>query len=122
MFFMAGDTQLLETDKVYLLLVRGPAPDSNGGGYRVVSGGNGMHEVEILEGTGEPPGPTGNTGPGEGSENGGDTNPGPNESPGGEGPTGNTGSEGIFSSLQTNELRTRFADAIANEVPFDFGD
>ena len=132
MFFMAGDTQLLETDKVYLLLVRGPAPDSNGGGYRVVSDGNGMHEVEILEGTGEPPGPTGNTGSGEGSENGGDTNPGPNESPGGEGstgntgadegPTGNTGSEGILSSLQTNELRTRFADAIANEIPYDFGD
>ena len=93
MFFMAGDTQLLETDKVYLLLVRGPAPDSNGGGYRVVSDGNGMHEVEILEGTGEPPGPTGNTGSGEGSENGGDTNPGPNESPGGEGSTGNTGAD-----------------------------
>ena len=59
----------------------------------MVSGGNGMHQVEILEGTAEPLGPT-----------------------------GNTGSEGILSSLQTNELRTRFADAIANEVPFDFGD
>ncbi len=93
MFFMAGDTQLLETGKVYFLAVRGPALESNGGGYRVVSGGNGMHEVEILEGTGEPPGPT-----------------------------GNTGSEGILSSRQTDELRTRFADAIANEVPFDFGD
>ena len=132
MFFMAGDTQLLETGKVYLLVVNGPAPGSNGGGYSVVSGGNGLHEVEILEGTGEPPGPTGNTGSGEGSENGGDTNPGPNESPGGEGSTGNTGAdEGptgntdapeILNTPQSNELRTRFADAIANEIPFDFGD
>ena len=93
MSFMASGTQLLELGKVYLLLVNGPAPERNGGGYWVVSGGNGMHQVEILEGTGEPPGPT-----------------------------GNTGSEGILSSRQTDELRTRFADAIANEVPFDFGD
>ena len=132
MFFMAGDTQLLETGKVYLLVVNGPAPERNGGGYSVVSGGNGMHEVKILDGSAEPPGPTGNTGSGENSEDGGNSSPGPGGSPGGEDSTGNTGAEGdptgdtgaeeLLSSEQANELRTRFTDAIANEIPYDFGD
>ena len=62
MFFMAGDTKLLETGEVYLLVVNGPAPERNGGGYSIVSGGYGKYEV--LEGTGESAGPadTGGTG------------------------------------------------------------
>ena len=132
MFFMAGDTQLLETGKTYLLVTKGPASEENGGGYVILSGGNGMHEVKILDGSAEPPGPTGNTGSGENSEDGGNSSPGPGGSPGGEDSTGNTGAEGdptgdtgakeLLSSEQANELRTRFTDAIANEIPYDFGD
>ena len=129
---MMDDPDLLEPGKVYLLVAKGPAPERNGGGYLILSGGNGLHEVEVLDGTGEPPGPTGNTGSGENSEDGGNSSPGPGGSPGGEDSTGNTGAEGdptgdtgakeLLSSEQANELRTRFTDAIANEIPYDFGD
>ena len=86
----------------------------------VVTGGYGKYE--ILEGTGEPPGPTGNTGAGETSEDKDDTSGGPGDTSGEEGPTGNTDGPAILDTPQANDLRARFADAIENEIPFDFGE
>ena len=116
MFFMAGDTQLLKKGKVYLLVVNGPAPKSNGRGYRVISGGNGMHEV--LTGTGEPSSPPRDTGSDETSEGGGS----PGEALGKSMSEDNTDAPGILNTQKANALRSRFADAIENEIPFDFGD
>ena len=68
LFRMEGDLTLLEHSKNYLLAtLRSPKENS----HMVTSGGYGKYE--ILEGTGEPAGPVGNTGSGEGSS----PNPGP---------------------------------------------
>ena len=116
---MMDDPDLLEPGKVYLLVMKGPAPERNGGGYLILSAGYGKYE--ILEGAGEPPGPVGNTGAGETSEDEGDTSSGPGDTSGEPGPTGNTDGPAILDTQQANDLRTRFADAIANEIPFVLG-
>lgn len=111
LFRMEGDLTLLEHSKNYLLAtLRSPKENS----HMVTSGGYGKYE--ILEGTGEPAGPVGNTGSGEGSS----PNPGPSGAPG-EGPAGNTGADEILDTKQADDLRTRFIYAIENEIPFVLG-
>ncbi len=117
---MMDDPDLLEPGKVYLLVMKGPAPKRNGGGYLILSAGYGKYE--ILEGTGGTPGPTGNTGSGETSEGEDNTGSGPGDTSGEPGPTGNTDGPEILDTPQANDLRARFADAIENEIPFDFGE
>lgn len=121
MFFMAGDTKLLETGKTYLLVTKGPAPERNGGvrgafrrqwdaRTRGIRRNRGTVRACREHRTDETSGDEG------------DTAPGPGDDSGTEGPTGNTGSGEILETQQAKDLRTRFTYAIENEIPFDFGD
>lgn len=61
MFFMEGDTKLLETGKTYLLVTKGSATKESGGGYVILSGGYGHHVLPGVAST-APVGPVGSTG------------------------------------------------------------
>ena len=115
-FRMKGDLELLETGATYLLAVKGPSPERLGAGYLLITGGYGKYEV--LEGTGEPSSPPRDTGSDETSEGGGS----PGEALGKSMSEDNTDAPGILNTQKANALRSRFADAIENEIPFDFGD
>lgn len=80
-FRMAGDPDLLEPGKSYLLATHGSSAE-NGGGHLVISAGGGYGKIELPAAAGEESG-------------------------------------GILSTATAGELRSRFADAIANQIPFD---
>ena len=80
-FRMAGDPQLMEAGKSYLLATT-RIPAENGGGNLALSAGGSYGKIELPAAAGESGG-------------------------------------GILSTAHAGELRTRFADAIANQIPFD---